>query len=200
MKKLLLLALLFNLISVPVMGQSAKEMLQEIEGKWSLDDNNNVTFSKVIELTGLSSEDIYNRALAFFTYNYGDGESVIQVKDKEAGIIVGKGLFSDVHVGVSMLAIGVSTTHIIRIDIKEEKMRIIGTLQEYKLEISGGSSPSYSSCLVSSRAPIAESDMNRTVMSKAFYKSYKKLMETFNKIEKSVKEGNTSSGIENEDW
>ena|SRR5690554_3320164 len=92
MRKLLLLLFLtfFGTLSY---GQSAKEMLAEIEGKWELDDNENVTVVKVIEVPELKKDEIFNRALNYFTYNYVSGKSVIQTQDKENGLIVGKGMY-----------------------------------------------------------------------------------------------------------
>lgn len=52
MKKIFLV--LFILIYTFSLGQSAKEMLKEIQGKWSLDDNNNVTVVRIIEVPNMS--------------------------------------------------------------------------------------------------------------------------------------------------
>ena len=75
-------------------------MLKEIEGQWSLDDNGNVTYQRIVEVPEMKKDDIYNRVLNYFIYNYGSGKSVIQTQDKEAGLIVGKGLYEEVHVGI----------------------------------------------------------------------------------------------------
>lgn len=48
-----------------------------------LDDNGNVTYTRIVEAHKLSKEEIYNRALNYFVYNYGSGKSVIQTQDKE---------------------------------------------------------------------------------------------------------------------
>jgi len=37
-------------------------------------------------------------------------------------------------------------------------------------------------------------------MGKAFYKSHKSALKTLEAIDKALKEGNTSIGIENDDW
>jgi len=56
-------------------------MLAEIEGQWNLDGN--VTYTRIVEAHKLSKEEIYNRALNYFVYNYGSGKSVIQTQDKD---------------------------------------------------------------------------------------------------------------------
>lgn len=199
MKKLLLLVLSF--LCLATFGQTAKEMLSEIEGKWEIDDNGNVTFVRVVEAQDIDVNDIFNRALAFFTYNYVSGDKVIQVQDKDAGLIIGKGVYKNAHIGISLYATYVDAFHIIRVDVKGGKARIIGTLTEYKITIiaSATSSSTYNS-LISKNYPLNPKGASKTVMSKAFYKSYQLLMKSFDDIEKSIKEGNTSSKIENKEW
>lgn len=196
MKKTLLIV--FILSSFFSFGQTAKEMLAEIEGKWKLDNSGNVTFTKVIEVPNVSKDDLFTRGLSYFTYKYNSGEDVVQVKDKEQGLIIGKGIYPKVHTGVSLITTEVDATHILRIDIKDSKVRAIVTLQQYFVTLHGGSSgPSRNTYNISSRYPIAQKDSQKTVMTKAFYKSYKKAMETLDELEKALKEGNT--GQENSD-
>lgn len=200
MRKITLFLFLF--IGIMVNAQSAKEMLKEIEGKWELDDNNNVTFVKIIDAPNLSKDEIFNRTLDYFTYNYGSGKSVIQSQDKEMGRIVGKGLYDDVHVGVSIVATYVDAWHILRVDVKDGKARAIITLNQYDKKIVGSSSsaPSYSSEQISMTYPINPKGGQKTVMTKAFYKTYKKALATLDSLEKAIIEGNTSQNIENSDW
>lgn len=198
MNKLFTFLLIF--IPIALFSQSTKEMLGEIEGKWELDNNNNVTFSKVIEVPGASKDDLYTRALSYFTYNYNSGDDVIQVEDKEKGTIIGKGLYSNAHIGVSLITTSVSTYHIVRIDIKDERARVIVSLTQYKIVITGGDTgPTTRMDNVSSRYPIIQKDAQKTVMTKAFYKSYQRAMSTFEKIEKTLKEGSSGHDV-NDDW
>jgi len=200
MKKILLLFLiiLFGTFSY---AQTAKEMLNEIQGKWQLDDNKNVTVFKVIEAPGLKKEEIFNRALNYFTYNYVSGKSVIQTQDKENGLIVGKGIYNNVHIGISLLTTYVDAYHILRVDVKDGKARIIVTLTEYEKKLVGGNTPpAYSTTQVSQEFPINPNGLSKTVMTKAFYKSFKKANSTLDAVEKAIKEGNTSKALENSGW
>jgi hypothetical protein len=200
MKKLYFI-LLFSFFGTLSYSQTAKEMLAEIEGKWELDDNGNVTVVRVIEVPELKKEEIFNRALNYFTYNYVSGKSVIQTQDKENGLIVGKGNYDNVHIGVSLIATYVDAWHILRVDIKEGRARIILTLTEYEKEIVGGNTPpTYSTMKVAQEFPINPKGGQKTVMTKAFYKSFKKANESLDAVEKAIKEGNTSKEIENKDW
>ena len=70
----------------------------DIEGLTiKIDENNDLVFTKTVQDIKLSKDDIYNRALGFYIRTYKDAKSVLQQQDKEAGIIVGKGLFSDFY-------------------------------------------------------------------------------------------------------
>jgi hypothetical protein len=100
MKRISLLCAMV-LFMVPVFGQSGQEMLAEINGK--LDNNGNITFTRVIEVSGVSKDDLYARVLSYFTYNYNSGDDVIQIKDKEQGLVVGKGMYPEIYVGTLRL-------------------------------------------------------------------------------------------------
>lgn len=204
MKKTTLSILTIFFLSITIsLGQNAKarQMLKEIEGQWSLDDNGNVTYTKVVEAPGLSKEEIFSRVQSYFVYNYGSGKSVIQTQDKELGRIIGKGLYDDVHIGFSLVTTYVDCWHIVRVDIKEGRARIILTLTEYEKKITGGNTPpSYSTSKVEQEYPINPKGFQKTVMAKAFYKSHKRAESTLEAIEKTIKEGSTSKEIENEDW
>jgi hypothetical protein len=203
MKKILAIVLLAVLVcsTSVTYGQSAKEMLAEIEGKWELDDNGNITFTRIVDAPELSKDEIYNRVLSYFTYNYGSGKSVIQTQDKEAGLVVGKGLYDNVHVGVSIITTTLDAWHILRVDAKEGRARVIITLTDYDKKVTGGSTPpNYSSSKIASEYPINEKGIFKTVMSKAFYKSYKHAFASLDRVEKAIKDGNTSKSLESSEW
>jgi len=184
-------------------GQSVevKRMLQEIEGQWQLDDNSNVTYQRIVEVPGIEKDEIYNRVQNYFVYNYGSGKSVIQTQDKENGLVVGKGMYKDVHIGVSLITTYIDTWHIARVDVKDGRARIILTLTEYDKKLVGGDTPpSYVTMKVEQEFPINGKGMFKTVMGKAFYKSHLHALSTLDAIEKAIREGNTSKQIENSDW
>lgn len=68
-KKILLLSLVTLSVAFGY-AQSAKQMLAELDGHWELDDNRNITIVRVIEAPELNMDEIFNRALNYFTYNY----------------------------------------------------------------------------------------------------------------------------------
>ena len=52
--------------------------------------------------------------------------------------IVGKGIYKNVHIGMSLVTTYVNCWHIVRVDVKDGRARIILTLTEYDKRISGG--------------------------------------------------------------
>ena len=182
-------------------------MLNSIEGKYAIDDNGNVTFARIVQLVDpetsdtLSKDEIYNRAYSYFVYNYVSGESVIQLSDMPNGIIVAKGLYPSVHSDVSLIYRNIDAYHILRIDVKKGKARIILSLTQYKYTASDGKgAPNVSNMIISQTYPFNEKGIFKTFMSKAFVKTYDKAMATLDALEKAIKEGNTSKSIENNGW
>ena len=203
MKKITVLLLLTLVTSVTYsQNKKTKKILDEIEGQWSLDDNGNVSYTRIIEVPEIKSKDeIYNRALNYFVYNYGSGKSVIQTQDKELGRVVGKGLYKNVHIGISLITTYVDCWHIVRVDVKDGRARIILTLTEYDKKIVGGNTPdSNSSIKVEESFPINPKGTQKTVMGKAFYKAHLSAIATLDALEKSIKEGNTSKELEGDKW
>lgn len=200
-KKIILFLIMFS--NVLLIAQSKKEMLAEMDGQYNVDDNKNVTITKVIEIDGLTKDEGYLRALSYFTYNYGNRESVIQIQDKEKGLIIGKGVYKKVHVGVGLSVTEIDLWHIIRVDIKDNKARVFITLTEYNAKttstMGGSTPPSYATTKVSDSFPINPKGWQSTVYTKALYKSTKMAYESIDAIEKSLKEGNTNSA-ENARW
>lgn len=202
MKKTLLLIPLLILTATFGYGQSAKQMLAEINGHWELDDNNNVTIVRMVEAPDLSVDEIFNRALNYFTYNYVSGKSVIQTQDRSNGLVVAKGIFPNIHKGVSFVNTYLDTWHVLRVDTKDGRARVIINLTDYdKVTDSGGEyNPTYTTIKIADTYPINPKGGQKTVMTKAFYKSYHKAFDTLEAVEKAIKDGSTSKEIENEDW
>jgi hypothetical protein len=198
MRKTILLLLLSSL----TYGQSAKEMLAEIDGKWQLDDNQNVTIVKVIEAPNLKKEEIFNRALNYFAYNYVSGKSQILTQDIENGLIIAQGIYDDVHIGISFESIYIDAWHVLRVDAKDGRARIIITLTDYEEEIVDEKQhlSTYSIVKINQQYPINPEGRQKTMMAKAFYKAFKKINNTVNALDKAIIVGNTSKAIEDMEW
>lgn len=191
-----------TLFSQSKRDKNIQKILSEIEGTYQLDDNNNVTYVKIIEAPELSKDEIFNRAQNFFTYNYGSGKSVIQTEDKEKGVIVGKGLYSEVHGAVVMMMLysKFSAWHILRIDAKGGRARVILTLTNYDITTTGSKEgPTNRTVAISENYPINKEGKAKTWID-VFYQTHLRAKLTLSNIEKAIKEGNTSSSLENQDW
>lgn len=199
MKKIItIIAIIFLFSYSESQNKKTKELLKSIENEWTLDDNNNITYTNIIEGINLSKDEIYTRALAYFTYNYGDGDSVVQVQDKEQGTIIGKGLYANTHIGSTIINYYFDTWHILRIDIKDNRVRILLSLTNYNYKITGGGPPSQSLVPLNTSYPINEDGHTKNQFGMAFYGSHIKAKETLLALEKAIIDGNTS--IEKNDW
>jgi len=173
------------LISIYSNGQNAetKKLLSEIEGQWAVDDNGNVTYQRIVEVPELKKDDIYNRVLNYFIYNYGSGKSVIQTQDKENGQIIGKGLYDNIHTFSNGFGfVYLSTWHIARVDVKDGKARVILTLTEYSENFEG----SISSINVKDEYPVNKDADRKNISAKAFYKSHLSAIASIDAIEKAI--------------
>lgn len=108
-----------------------------------IDENKDLVFTKIVQNIKITKDEIYNRALSFYIRTYKDAKSVLQQQDKEAGIIIGKGLFSDFYISKGTFKyLGNKNTvsdyysayHIMRIDIKDGRARIIVTVNSYDIK------------------------------------------------------------------
>lgn len=190
----------FQANQVAAQNRVVRNLLESIEGQWQVDDNGNVTYERVVEVPGLSKAELYNRGLNYFTYSYTSGKSVIQTEDKELGRIVGKGLYDDVHIGVTLVANVFDCYHIARLDVREGRARILLSLTQYEWTSSATYPPTVGLTDVSSSFPVIPDGRLKNQYGKAFYKSHQRAMETLDAIEKVLREGNTSTQFENDDW
>lgn len=55
-------------------------------------DTKLITYSEVIEVSGVSKNDLYVRANTWFTRTFKSAKSVLELQDKEAGKLIGKGV------------------------------------------------------------------------------------------------------------
>lgn len=124
MKKLLLIiAAILSITLAHAQSYSEKFEQYTKEQKYIVDEGNLVV-SRIVEGIPGSKDDIYTTIKTYFARAYNDSKSVIQTDDKEKGVIIGKGLYGN----LASFSLGVWTLkayHIIRVDIKEGRARII---------------------------------------------------------------------------
>jgi len=109
MKKLFVVALIFLSIS-----SFAQKIFPEESGS--------IIYSGVVTVDSVKKDELYVRAKKWFVDTYNSAKNVLQMEDKEAGIIVGKGLF-DIPYSLFIGSSIVSVSHTIKIYTKDGKYK-----------------------------------------------------------------------------
>lgn len=87
-----------------------------------IDENGNASYSEIVELPGLTKEQIHKKAHQWIAENFVDANEVIQINDIEAGMILGKGIsYLDF---VHLITYDYEANYIIKVESKDEKARI----------------------------------------------------------------------------
>ena len=99
----------------------------------TLDKNQSLTYQQIIELPGKSKEKIYVALNYWVTATFKDKQA-ITLNDKEAGCIIISSTIDGIadHTGTLNRYI-VSITPLIRLDIKEGRVRVTYTVQNYDI-------------------------------------------------------------------
>lgn len=161
-----------------------------------LNDENRIEFSEVVQFEGMTKDQIYAKAMAWFAESYRSANDVIQMDDKEAGVMIGKGLVRyNIDLGMDG-ALPFSLRHVIKIEVREGRAKITmnNLLIRLNMKIGG----------VEPQPEPAYNFMNDEILYKKNGKARKKprlqkehLFEfwtnTLNEIEKAVKENDSDS-------
>ncbi len=106
-----------------------------IKDLYGLDKNNSITRVTVIDSIPKSKDQIYVAVNDWFVRSFNDVKSVIQLNDKELGTIIGKGHISNMGNTLSFASSAdISADVIIRVDMKDGRMRITTSIQKYEME------------------------------------------------------------------
>ena len=123
----------------PQTGKEYRELADKIIIEYPLDANNQISFTTVLEIPGKQKDELFIMLNNWFVSSFNSGKSVIQMVDKEQGVILAKGYLSGVGSRMGfMKSVVVGEYIIIRIVIKYEKIRIITSIQEYYMDTSVG--------------------------------------------------------------
>ncbi len=106
----------------------------------TLDKNQSLTYQQVIEAPGKTKEQLYVALNYWVTSTFKDKQA-ITLNDKDAGCIIVSSTIANIaeHMG-TLNKYSVSITPVIRLDIKEGRVRVTYTVQNYDVlaDISGG--------------------------------------------------------------
>lgn len=178
-----------------------------IKDLYGLDRNNSITRVTVIDSIPKSKEQIYVAVNDWFARSFNDGKSVIQLNDKDAGCIIGKGYISNMGSTLSFASnADISAYVIIRVDMKDGKMRVTTSIQKYEIEkgngvlgaLAGGPAAYqkvHQEFIPSECFPFTKK--NKKEGAKAFVKSHLYSLVVINKLQDAVLNGLTGG---NDDW
>lgn len=193
-------------------GDKWTEAAANLASSLSLDKNNSLTYTQIIDCPGKTKDQLYILLNYWFSASFNDANSVIKLNDKEQGVIIAQGYVSDVaeHMGGSN-RYNVSIKPLIKVDIKEEKIRVTYTIQGYNVTkaLGGGFMGALSGVravnvdliwVLEKTYPFAEKDAYKAkkTESKALVMTHAYSNVIMDKIEEAVKNGIT--GNEGEDW
>ncbi len=205
--------LLFLMLLVPVFAFSqskeAKVKLEEYQtnGVYKV-DNGNLIVTVVLEDVQGTKDELYTKVRNYYARIYRNLNSVLQVDDKEAGVLVIKGLFSDYWMYNKFITSGTySAYHTARVDIKNNRLRVIYSASEWFAEwdkkADGKRSSAYSKQegLIGDYVPLGKksfySDKNKTA--DGFIALIDYMHASIDNLEQSLV-GGSSFADENDDW
>ena len=192
MKKFIIILLL---VPVFALGQNkkTKNLLAEIEGQYSLDESGYVTYQKIIEVPETSKDVLFSRAETHVAITYNDANSVIQSKDKDTGILIGKGIYGDIFTFPGIFTAYCSFSHNLRIDCKDNKARISISLTELKEKRVASGDAAYMDFKISEIYPLKLDGKEKNITGQAFYYAHKRVLADISTIEDALKgKGNIS--------
>ena len=190
----------------------------------SLDKNESLTYQQVIEAPGKTKQQLYVAMNYWATATFKDNQA-ITLNDKDAGCIIISSTIKNIaqHTG-TLNKYSVSITPIIRIDIKEGRIRVTYTVQTYDVlaDISGGwlsptddAKKTYGDSKrkaddktnanlydeqweIAHHYPFVQKDAQKRTCAKALVMTHAYSNVVLDKVEEAVKNGVV--GNENDDW
>lgn len=121
-------------------GDKWLEAAMNLAGGLTLDKNESLTYQQVIQVPGKTKQQLYVALNYWVTATFKDKQA-ITLNDKEEGCIIVSSTIPNIveHTG-TLNKYSVSITPVIRLDIKEGRVRVTYTVQNYDIlvDVSGG--------------------------------------------------------------
>ena len=205
-------------------GDKWLDAAKNLAADLTLDKNGSLTYQQVIEAPGKTKAQLYVALNYWVTATFKDNNA-ITLNDKEAGCIIVSSTIRNIaeHMG-TLNKYSVSITPIIRLDIKEGKIRVTYTVQTYDVlsDISGGwltpvlsDDRTYGDSKrkaddktnanlwdeqweIARHYPFVEKDLQKRTCSKALVMTHAYSNAILDKVEEAVRNGIV--GNEDDDW
>lgn len=179
-------------------GEKWVDAAEKLNSELTLDKNKSLTYVQVVDCENKTKDQLYVILNYWVTASFNDANSVIQLNDKELGCIIAQGHISDIagHMG-GMNSYDVSVKPIIKMDIKDNKVRVTYTVQNYEvIVLSGGGIMGAMGGTVPSKIsekwgletcyPFVEKDKHKKISSKALIMTHAFSNVIMDKIEEAV--------------
>ena len=114
-------------------GDKWLDAAKNLSSELSLDKNESLTYQEVINAPGKTKQQLYVALNYWVTATFKDRQA-ITLNDKDAGCIIVTSTIKNIaeHMG-TLKKYSVNITPIIRLDIKDEKVRVTFTVQSYDI-------------------------------------------------------------------
>lgn len=112
-------------------GYNWNEAASNLENTLSLDKNNAITFTQIIECKDKTKEQLYYILNQWFTQKFSNNNNTIRVNNQENGIIMGVGYVPDV--ATYKMIYNVSISPIVNVEIIDKGVRATCTILYYDL-------------------------------------------------------------------
>ena len=205
-------------------GDKWLDAAKNLSKSLSLDKNESLTYQQVIEAPGKTKQQLYVALNYWATATFKDKQA-ITLNDKDAGCIIISSTIRNIaeHTG-TFNKYSVNITPVIRLDIKDGKVRVTYTVQNYDVlaDISGGwlsptddSQKTYGDSKrknddktnanlydeqweIAKHYPFVEKDAQKRTCAKAIVMTHAYSNAVLDKVEEAIKNGIV--GNEDEDW
>ena len=205
-------------------GDKWLDAAMNLSDKLTLDKNENLTYQEVIQTPGKTKQQLYVALNYWATSTFKDKQN-ITLNDKDAGCIIITSTMKNIaeHTG-TLNKYSISITPVIRLDIKDDKVRVTFTVENYDVlsDISGGwislvdsDNRTYGDSKrkaddktnanlfdkqweIAHHYPFVEKDAQKRTCAKALVMTHAYSNAVIDKIEEAVKNG--IIGNEDEDW
>lgn len=155
-----------------------------------------LAFEKVIETDSLGKDGVFLIVNDWFVSAYKSAKNVIQISDKEGGLIVGNATMSYSMAGASYMCYTGNVNYNIRVECKENRFR--ATLSDFRHVSSSGNS-SCSLGLITNSEVFATKGASKKYHNKVWLDIKSKCEEYSNKIFASMK-AKVEGQATNDDW
>lgn len=119
------------IVCLPVVGMGQTDKQKQLLDKYTLDSADRifpqidgaVIYSGIVDLNA-NKDELFNRAKAWFVSRYNSANDVLQMQDKNDGIIMGKGVFEEYYnMGLMIGNQKVNVFHTVKIYVKDGKYK-----------------------------------------------------------------------------